>query len=378
MKRYRNSMGKQWSSLLTAFFISGCGSVAPGIQPGHENGSDSMASGSGDTDLIKTITPQLVASEKSAREKESVSDITNLVGQPSAYVIDSGDVLSIVVWDHPELAGSGMTTASATGGLEIRAASSAATFTVDHEGGIQFPYIGILKVGGLTAEAARAQLTTRLAYYINKPNVTFSVQSYRSKRVYVDGEVKTSGIQPITDIPMTLVEAINRAGGFLPTADQSQITLIRTGNTYRINLPQLVQRGVNPAEIILKNGDVVRVRPRDESKVFISGEVVGPRSILMHSGRLSLNEALGEAGGINPLSGDSRQVFVVRRTGVKSVVYRLDAYKPEALALAEGFELEAKDVVYVAATPLTNWQRTISQLLPGGLSSAYSAVAPPR
>jgi len=91
-----------------------------------------------------------------------------------------------------------------------------------------------------------------------------------------------------------------------------------------------------------------------------------------------LNEALGEAGGINPLSGDASQIYVVRKSASEPVVYRLDAHAPGALALAESFELLPKDVVYVAATPLANWHRTISQILPGALSSAVGSVNQPR
>lgn len=175
---------------------------------------------------------------------------------------------------------------------------------------------------------------------------------------------------------MSLVEAINRAGGFQPTADQSQISLNRKGMSYRINLPQLVQRGVNPGDIMLVNGDVLRVRSRDESKVFVSGEVVGPRALQMHNGRLSLSEALGESGGLNPLTGDARQIYVVRKSTAEAVVYQLSATSSGALALAEGFELEPKDVIYVAATPLTNWYRTISQLFPGGMPSPAALIPP--
>jgi polysaccharide export outer membrane protein len=60
------------------------------------------------------------------------------------------------------------------------------------------------------------------------------------------------------------------------------------------------------------------------------------------------------------------------------MVYRLDAHAPGALALAEGFELDPKDLIYVAATPLANWHRTISQLFPGALSSAVTAATPIR
>jgi polysaccharide export outer membrane protein len=202
--------------------------------------------------------------------------------------------------------------------------------------------------------------------------------AYRSKRVYVDGEVRLPGVQAINDIPMTLIEAINRAGGLQPTADQSRISVSRAGKTYLINMPLLVQRGMNPAEIMLRSGDVIRVLSREESKVFISGEVTAPRSLPMRNGRLSLNEALGEAGGINPVTGDAKKVYVIRRNSQGSVVYQLDANVPDALALAEGFELNPKDVVYVAPTPLTNWNRTVSAMMPGALPTAVIAGTPGR
>jgi polysaccharide export outer membrane protein len=107
--------------------------------------------------------------------------------------------------------------------------------------------------------------------------------------------------------------------------------------------------------------------------VFVSGEVNAPRALTMRNGRLTLNEALGETGGISPVSGDASQVYVIRRNQDEPTVYRLDANAPGAMALAEGFELQPKDVIYVAATPLMNWHRTISALLPGALSSAVSA-----
>jgi polysaccharide biosynthesis/export protein len=180
---------------------------------------------------------------------------------------------------------------------------------------------------------------------------------------------------------MTLMEGLNRAGGMLPSADQSRIVLSRESSNYNINLPALFQRGMNPAGIILKDGDALRIPSRDETKVFISGEVVTPRALPMRNGRLSLNEALGESGGVNPQTGDARQIYVIRKTTSNSQVYLLDAHTPDALALAEEFELHPKDIVFVAATPLTNWHRTISQILPGALSSAvysFGSVDRPR
>jgi polysaccharide export outer membrane protein len=372
----KNALKKRWSVVLCLSLIGACSSMSSGPNFGSmaTYSEENPAPEGTVVPTVKPITPALVKLEKEQREKQVSQDISKLVGQAKPYGIESGDILSIVVWDHPELSGAG--TAAGAEPAGAGAAGPGAGFVVDHEGMVQFPYAGRIKVAGLTEDQARNLLTTKLAHYIRKPKVTLRVQSYRSKRVYVDGEVKTPGLQAINDIPMTLMEALNRAGGMLPTADQSQISLTRGGDTYRINLPQMVQKGVNPASIMLTNGDVVRVMSRDESKVFVSGEVNTPKALTMHNGRLTLNEALGETGGINPLSGDSGQVYVVRKSATEPIVYRLDAKAPGALAMAEGFELHPKDVVYVAATPLANWHRTISQIFPGALSGAIGAANP--
>jgi polysaccharide export outer membrane protein len=372
---------RMWTAAATFPLLAACSSVGPGMQFESARTASNASPDAADAAVIPTevkpITPALVKREKEFRDKQNTQDISKLIGTLGPYKIESGDILSIVVWDHPELAGAAMAPPNANNIAVADQATNttpSAGFVVDHQGMVQFPYAGTLKLAGMTEEEARSLLTTRLAKYINKPNVTLRVQSFRSKRVYVDGEVKSPGLQAINDIPMTLIEAINRAGGLLPTADQSQLALIRQGTTYQLNLPQLVQKGVNPASIMMVNGDVLRVLSRDESKVFISGEVTQPRSLTMHNGRLTLNEALGESGGVNPLSGDASQIYVVRKSATEPVVYRLDAKAPGALAMAEGFELNPKDVVYVAATPLANWHRTISQILPGALSSAVGAV----
>jgi len=323
------------------------------------------------------ITEKLIAAERQQHHEQANVDLDKLlVPNPAPYAIGAGDVLSIVVWDHPELAGNAMNTAGSAPDPS-GANATAPGFVVDSQGRIQFPLIGMVAVDGLTEEQARALMTTKLAKYLASPNVTLRVQAYRSKRVYVDGEVKTPGLQAVNDIPMTLVEAINRSGGLLPSADQSRIVLERGKQRYLINLRDLVQKGINPGLVMLAPGDVVRVHSRDESKVFVSGEVLTPKALTMHDGRLTLNEALGESGGISPLSGDARQVYVVRKTSERTRVFQLDARVMGSMAMAESFELQPKDIIYVAATPLANWNRNLSLLIPGALTSAVSATTRP-
>lgn len=366
-------------------WVSACTAMAPGIQfgkaPPHTTEADEADAIVAPAEIL-AITPRLVRKEKELRNQQVAEDISALLQPAQVYRIEAGDVLHIVVWDHPELSASmlpaGIPGAVGVAGVAVSPMQPQSGFEIDQQGMLDFPYAGKLKLAGLTPVEAHGQLIRRLSHYLKNPKVTLRVLTYRSKRVYVDGEVKQPGVQAINDLPMTLTEAVNRAGGVTPMADQSRIMVSREGKTYQVNMPQMVQRGVNPSAIMLASGDVVRVLSRDETKIFISGEVTSPRALPMRNGRLTLNEALGEAGGINPVTGDARQVYVVRRTSQSSVVYQLDANAPGALAMAEGFELNPRDVVYVAATPLTNWNRTISALIPGALPTAVIATTPGR
>ena len=366
-------------------WVSACTAMAPGIQfgkaPPHTTEADEADAIVAPAEIL-AITPRLVRKEKELRNQQVAEDISALLQPAQVYRIEAGDVLHIVVWDHPELSASmlpaGIPGAVGVAGVAVSPMQPQSGFEIDQQGMLDFPYAGKLKLAGLTSVEAHGQLIRRLSHYLKNPKVTLRVLTYRSKRVYVDGEVKQPGVQAINDLPMTLTEAVNRAGGVTPMADQSRIMVSREGKTYQVNMPQMVQRGVNPSAIMLASGDVVRVLSRDETKIFISGEVTSPRALPMRNGRLTLNEALGEAGGINPVTGDARQVYVVRRTSQSSVVYQLDANAPGALAMAEGFELNPRDVVYVAATPLTNWNRTISALIPGALPTAVIATTPGR
>lgn len=367
-------------TILLSAMLGGCSAIAPGM---HFDRSQLPATPQATQDpIIKPITAALVREEREQRERQSAANLSSLATRDTRpYRIDHGDVLSIVVWDHPELTG-GASIAGTPGdtldtpGLQPATAPVPAGFVVDQSGLVQFPFAGTLKLAGLTEEEARSELSRRLAHYITRPDVTVRVQSFRSKRIYIDGEVKNPGMVPINDIPMTLVEALNRAGGTLPAADQSRIVIVRDGVSYPVNLLQLIQQGINPSSIMLANGDVVRVVSRDESKVFVSGEVNTPRALTMHNGRLTLNEALGEAGGINPTSGDGSQVYVIRNaTDARPLVYHLNARSPTELALAEEFQLNPRDVVYVDATALATWSRVVNLVLPGAISGAVSSAA---
>jgi polysaccharide biosynthesis/export protein len=351
----------------TIALLSACG-AAPGqrmMQPPTlpvSNTSDGKAS---DETVQIPITDITIASVKQMHQMNPQSDsgaAAVLFGDPGPYRIGPGDVLQITVWDHPELAAA----LGQQGNGPNRPSDAPAGFLVDHEGNLQFPYVGNLHVAGDSAETVQRKISADLSKVMVKPQVTVRVASFRAAQIYIDGEVRSPGAQSINDIPMTLTEAINRAGGFGPNADQSHLVIVRDDKTYPINVAQMLKNGQNPSRIILRSGDLLRVEARDEYGVYVMGEVGKPASVApMKDGRLTLGEAISQAGSFNPGTSDPKELYVIRgEPNGQPQIYHLDARSPVAMLLANQFDLEPKDVVYVDASGLVRFSRVLDLLLP--------------
>ncbi|KLU21352.1 sugar ABC transporter substrate-binding protein [Caballeronia mineralivorans PML1(12)] len=321
---------------------------------------------------VKQIDLALVREIRADQKNDTkVQSQLNLFAKPAGYKLGSGDVLQITVWDHPELAAAVGQPAQNT-----KTSDAAPGFVVNSEGNIQFPYIDKpIRAAGKRAEEVQREIYTELSKVFVKPQVTVRVASFRASQVYVDGDVRAPGAQTINDIPMTLTEAVSRAGGFAPTADQSRVTITRNGTAYPVNVAQMMKQGKNPADIMLQPGDMLHVDARDDNTVYVMGEVMKPQAVSpLRDGTLTLGEALTQAGQINPETSDAKQLFVLRQaTGDAPVIYHLDARSPVSMLLANQFDLQSKDVVYVDNSGLVRANRVLNLLLPAinaGLTGA--------
>lgn len=215
------------------------------------------------------------------------------------YVVGSQDALSITVLGRQELAG---------------------TYTVQADGTLEFPLIGRVTAAGLTIQALTNVVHDRLADgYFTNPQVSITVQAYRSQKVFIIGEVRTPGTYPLTG-DMTLIEALARAGSVSVNAGNDIVVVHALADreahapsvpddadVLHVDLSKL-QQGDAAENVRLRDGDTIFVSKAET--VFVFGQVKNPGSYSIQNGTTVL-QALSLAGGTTQRAATGR-IRVVR------------------------------------------------------------------
>ena len=223
----------------------------------------------------------------------------------SDYVIGPQDVLTITSYDQAELSG---------------------RFTVEADGTFTYPLIGRVKAGGLTLRQIEAQVKAQLkdGGFFRNPQITVAVDTYKSQKVFIVGEVRMPGTYPLSG-DMNLVEALARAGSTLPSASGEAVIVHAPGaaagptmppnagadNTVRVNIHDL-EKGIFSHNAALRDGDTIFV-PRAES-VYVFGQVKSPGAYPLQQKDTTVLQALSLAGGVTDRGSTSR-IQVIRIVG---------------------------------------------------------------
>ena len=368
MSVYLKEHSKKMLVALSLVIFSGC-SMIPGS---HMAGVDlDLEASTLQQDLsnvnIAVIDSALIAQLKESEQtKTQTQKNTPVITEGYDYVLGIGDVLSIGVWDHPEL----------TIPAAVQRTAAFDGFRIQADGTITYAYAANIPAAGKTIKQLHALLVEKLNKVIEKPQLDLKVVGFNSQRVYVTGEVNKPGALPVTEIPLTLIDALNQAGGLSARADWRTVNFTRDNQVQSIKLDDFYTQGDISQNRLLQHGDIIHVNRTDNQKVFVLGDVTNAGSIEINRYGLSLAEALSDVGGLNEKTANANGVFVLRKrpdnkNGVIADVYQLYAQNVVALVLADQFKLQARDIVYVTTAPIARWNRLISQLIPtiSGLNS---------
>jgi polysaccharide export outer membrane protein len=184
-------------------------------------------------------------------------------------------------------------------------------FVVDGDGNIALPLIGVLHVGGLTADGAQKLLLENMRKYIRDPQVTVTIMRYRADPVYLVGGFRSPGTYPLQG-QRTVGEMLLTAGGLAPGAVR-RIRLARKNEYGAITLPATRQtESGTVAEMVINNSgqlanpsDDIALKPYDvltaerAELIYLTGEVgkvggieVGDRE------SMTIMQAIASSGGL--------------------------------------------------------------------------------
>lgn len=227
------------------------------------------------------------------------------------------------------------------------------------EGKVNLPDISPVYVEGMSLDEARLRIQDNFRENIQDVEVFVTYQERLQRRIELTGTVAHSTV-PVNG-KIRLYEVIANAH-IPPDANLFMSYVVRDGRPLAVDLYKLVNEGDMSQNIVMRGGDKIFIANKADSSVMMMGEVGSSRPVHLPYGFMSLREALVHAGGI-PFSGDKRHIQVIRGDLQCPKIYVLAwehiTYLPnDSLLLIPG------DTVYVSATPITEWNRFISQLLP--------------
>ncbi len=319
--------------------LSACATPPP--EPAAETRAEERAS-------VQQSAARVVATRRTVNEQlEELHRI--LAEHPIEFALGNGDVLSVVVYDEPDLT------------LE--------SVPIRPDGRIAFPLIGEVEAAGRNADALVKDITARLEEFLVEPRVSVIVLEFNSFEYTIDGEVVDPGVYPLnTDVSIT--KAIAKAGGLskgqyrastIELADLTHAYIARDGRILPVDFVRLLREGDLRFDIALRPGDYIQIPSGLSKEVYVLGEVREPM-LFAYRENLPMSRIVAQAEGFTP-DADLGRIHIIRGALHNPTVIVCD-FRRVIAGEALDVKLEPGDIVYVPETGLTSWSRVMDKILP--------------
>lgn len=350
--------------------MAGCASLPTTGPTGHQVQRDVRGPDNAYGYQIVDITAETVSS---APALDGGTSLSSLRADRPIDVVGPGDVLSVEIFEVGSGLFSGGRTnlgdSGSTAGDMVAPSASGQTvgkgLTVDREGYISVPYVGRLKVAGLSIDAVQDRILAGLRGQSQSPQVIVSIAKNRTNTAVIMGAVTKPGRLELGYPRDRLLDAIAEAGGInmqvtsgastaTGTGPQDMIVrFTRDGHTIEQHL-DAIEAG-SPDDLILLPDDRIELL-RQPRTFLVFGATDKIAQLPFESANLSLAEALARIGGPSDSRADPRSIFVFRQEYPhgdpagphKAVIYRLNMMKASGYFLSQRFAMHDKDVVYIA------------------------------
>ena len=332
-------MHKLFSLMVMVAFLSGCAGAPPKPSPVVTSGEQQNAMQSAALIKARSLTV----------EQELASLTEMLANMEPDFTLGRGDVLSILVYDEPDL--------------------SLNSIPVGPNGHISLPLVGSVKAEGLTPEEFTAVLTQRLSEFVFEPQVSVMVLEFKSIEFTIFGEVVSPGVYPL-ETNVTITEAIARAGGLnkgqfrattVELADLTNAFISRNGKVLPVNFIALVRDGDMRFDIELFPGDFVYIPSGLSQEVYILGEIAEPMAFAYRE-NMPMSRTMAMAEGFTK-DADITRVHIVRGT-LQNPTLIVSNFEDVLRGRAQDVALQPGDIIYIPPKGLATWSRMMDHILP--------------
>ena len=326
--------------------LAGCGGTLSGAGP-YKGAIESKT----ETYNLVDINAQTIGPFMRSADKPALASVTKPLS-PEVRLMP-GDTLNVLIADTaPE--GSALFAPLASGGTQLKS-------RIDTQGMLSLPYVGRQFVGGMTLNQVETMIRRQLKGITTDVQTHVELVGDLSGSVLVAGAVKSPGRFSTLQGPLTLLDAVNQAGGPVLEPHLVNVT-VRNGNQVQQLNYEDVLAGNNMT--LRPNSEVILDRARQR---FVAMGAVGEPGLKdMPSQNTSLLDALGSVGGLREQNANPEGVFIFRMdtdSKAKPLVLRLNMRDPAAIFYARQIAIKPDDTIYVTNAAVYEWQKVISPIV---------------